>query len=115
MTRFDMPISFWFVRAPFAVVGGVIIGQIAQVPLALLLDLIWQNDVTGGRMALHSPQRPTGLPGWPPCRFLHWLDRWQAWQAAWGRRNTPASLAAAHDHGHNECRPDQVFRADVRH
>ena len=55
MTRLGMPLSFWFVRAPLAVVGGVVIGQIAQVPLALLLDLIWQNNVTGGRWPFTLP------------------------------------------------------------
>ena len=55
MTRFSMPLSFWFVRAPLAVVGGVVVGQIAQVPLAFLLDLIWQNDVTGGRWPFTFP------------------------------------------------------------
>ena len=55
MTRSGMPFSFWFVRAPLAVLGGVVIGQSAQVPLALLLDLIWQNDVTGGRWSFTFP------------------------------------------------------------
>ena len=55
MTRSAMPFSFWLLRAPLAVVGGVAIGQVAQVPLALLLDLIWQNDVTGGRWPFTLP------------------------------------------------------------
>jgi hypothetical protein len=55
MTRLGTQLSFWFVRAPLAVVGGVIIGQVVQVPLAFLLDLFWQNDVTGGRWPLTLP------------------------------------------------------------
>ena len=47
--------SFWFVRAPLAVLGGVVVGQIAQVPLALLLDVVWQRDVTGGRWPFNLP------------------------------------------------------------
>ena len=55
MRLFGTTPSFWLIRAPLAVVGGAIIGQIAQVPLALLLDLIWQNDVTGGRWPFTIP------------------------------------------------------------
>ena len=43
IARFSMPFSFWLVRAPLAVAAGVVIAQIAQIPLALLLDPIWQN------------------------------------------------------------------------
>ncbi|MCX7167781.1 MAG: hypothetical protein NTV11_16105 [Rhodocyclales bacterium] len=55
MKLFGTTRSFWLIRAPLAVVGGVVIGQIAQVPLALLLDLVWQNDVTGGRWPFTLP------------------------------------------------------------
>lgn len=55
MTRIGTQLSFWFFRAPLAVFGGVIIGQVIQVPLAFLLDLIWQNDVTGGRWPFTFP------------------------------------------------------------
>lgn len=41
-------------RAILAVVAGVIIGQISQVPLAYLLDFIYQSDVTAGRWAWNS-------------------------------------------------------------
>ena len=52
---FDTTLSFWFIRAPLAVIGGVVTGQIAQVPMAVLLDLVWQNDVTGGRWPFTPP------------------------------------------------------------
>ncbi len=55
MNIFGTKHSFWFVLAPLSVVGGFVIGQIAQVPLAFLLDVVWQNDVTGGRWPFSLP------------------------------------------------------------
>lgn len=55
MKPFGTTLSFWFVRSPIALIGGVVVGQIAQFPLSLLLDLVWQNDVTGGRWPFTLP------------------------------------------------------------
>lgn len=44
----------WVGKAILAVIAGVIIGQVVQVPLALLLDFIYRADVTGGRWPLNS-------------------------------------------------------------
>ena len=55
ITHFWKRLSFWLLRAPLAVVGGVLIGQIAQIPFAFFLDLMWQHDVTGGRWPLTLP------------------------------------------------------------
>jgi len=41
-------------RAILAVIAGALVGQLAQVPLALLLDLIYRGDVTAGRWPLNS-------------------------------------------------------------
>ena len=54
-TTMRATLSFWFFRAPLAVVVGFVVGQIVQSPLAILLDLIWQNEVTGGRWPLNLP------------------------------------------------------------
>lgn len=55
MARLTKQLSFWMIRTPLAVVGGAIIGQVVQIPLAIFLDQIWQNDVTGGRWPLTFP------------------------------------------------------------
>ena len=48
-------LSFWPLRATVAVIAGVLIGQVSQIFLALLLDLMWQQEVTGGRWPLNLP------------------------------------------------------------
>lgn len=44
----------WIGSAILAVIAGTVIGQIAQIPLAVLLDLIYGKTVTGGRWPLNS-------------------------------------------------------------
>lgn len=47
--------SVWPVRAIVAVIAGLAIGQVAQLPLGLLVDVIWQHEVTGGRWQFSLP------------------------------------------------------------
>ncbi|HLQ24804.1 MAG TPA: hypothetical protein VK138_02875 [Acidiferrobacterales bacterium] len=44
----------WIGKAIFAVIAGTIIGQVIQLPLAVLLDVIYRANVTGGRWSLNS-------------------------------------------------------------
>ena len=55
MTQVSRWLSFWCVRAPLAAIAGLLVGEVTQIVLALVVDLIWQHDVTGGRWPLTFP------------------------------------------------------------
>ena len=55
VVRAPTTVFWWVARAPLAIVGGFVLGQIAQIILALLIDFVWQANVTAGRWPFTLP------------------------------------------------------------